>query len=263
MFSHCVSIVANPSTVVWRLRRPVVMGGSKSGGSDEVDASPPSRGNVVWCSQWKTTLIMMNVFLLLVLLILAPMILKLWVEFERLETELDERIESMEKTLISWDRLEWDEVREIIKKEIAKHAADGIGRVDYAVASCGGRVLKHSKPSVLSSRLSRWISGNVHRDAVKMLQPSFGQTGECFPLKGDNGFVEVKLCTSVVPEAITVEHVSKDFQMEGFATGNRGEDTSDQFSSAVKPPTKWLSFIKGVIDLGYISTPPPDPLATD
>nr|KAJ0214253.1 hypothetical protein LSAT_V11C400198020 [Lactuca sativa] len=110
----------------------------------------------------------------------------------------------MEKTLISWDRLERDEVREIIEKEIAKHAADGIGRVNYAVASCGGRVLKHSEPSVLSSRLSRWISGNVHRDA----------TGECFPLKGDNGFVEVKLCTSVVPEAITVEHVSKSVALD-------------------------------------------------
>ncbi|KAJ0887114.1 putative Galactose-binding-like domain superfamily, SUN domain-containing protein [Helianthus annuus] len=42
-----------------------------------------------------------------------------------------------------------------------------------------------------------------------MLQPSFGQPGECFPFKGDNGFVEIKLRSAVVPEAITLEHVSK------------------------------------------------------
>ncbi|CAH1453236.1 unnamed protein product [Lactuca virosa] len=51
--------------------------------------------------------------------------------------------------------------------------------------------------------------------------------------------------------------------MEGFATGKRGGDTWGRFSSAFKPPTRLLSSIKGVIDLGYISTPPPDPLATD
>ncbi|CAH1449674.1 unnamed protein product [Lactuca virosa] len=109
--------------------------------------------------------------------------------------------------------LKLDEIRafakEIVEKEIEKHAADGLGRIDYAVASGGAMVLKHSEPFIRSSKLSRWIAGNVHSGAVKMLQPSFGQPGECFPLKGDTGFVDIKLRTAVIPEAITLEHVSK------------------------------------------------------
>lgn len=109
--------------------------------------------------------------------------------------------------------LKLDEVRafarEIVEKELEKHAADGLGRVDYAVASGGAMVLKHSEPFLRSNMLTNWIFKNVHSDAVKMLQPSFGQPGECFPLKGDNGFVEIKLRSPVVPEAITLEHVSK------------------------------------------------------
>ncbi|KAL4564569.1 hypothetical protein LXL04_028633 [Taraxacum kok-saghyz] len=112
------------------------------------------------------------------------------------------------------NKLNLDEVRafakEIVEKEISKHAADGLGMVDYAVASGGAMVLKHSEPYLRMNKLfSKWISGNVHSDAVKILQPSFGQPGECFPLKGDNGFVEIKLRTAVIPEAITLEHVSK------------------------------------------------------
>lgn len=151
-------------------------------------------------------------------------------------SELNGRVETLEKSLTTdWlskdefntfleefktkkgvndiGELKLDEVRafarEVVEKEIAKHAADGLGKVDYAVASGGAIVLKHSEPFIRANRLSRWIAGNVHSDAVKMLQPSFGQPGECFPLKGDNGFVEIKLRTAVVPEAITLEHVSE------------------------------------------------------
>ncbi|KAK9076907.1 hypothetical protein SSX86_005242 [Deinandra increscens subsp. villosa] len=152
-------------------------------------------------------------------------------------SEFDGRIGSMEKSLTASEWLSKDEfdkfveefkgkkgvddigelkldeirafAREIVEKEIGKHAADGLGRVDYAVASGGAMVLKHSEAFTGSSRVMGWFSGNVRSDAVKVLQPSFGQPGECFPLKGDNGFVEIKLRTAIVPEAITLEHVSK------------------------------------------------------
>ncbi|KAI3758109.1 hypothetical protein L6452_05657 [Arctium lappa] len=57
--------------------------------------------------------------------------------------------------------------------------------------------------------IDRMKREGIRSDAVKMLQPSFGQPGECFPLKGNNGFVEINLRTAIVPEAITLEHVSK------------------------------------------------------
>ncbi|KAI3701855.1 hypothetical protein L6452_27262 [Arctium lappa] len=158
-------------------------------------------------------------------------------EFSTRFTELDGRVESMEKSLAATEWLSKDEfdrfleefkgkkgiddvgdlkldevrafAREIVEKEIGKHAADGLGRVDYAVASGGAMVLKHSEAFLGASRVSNWFTGGVRSDAVKMLQPSFGQPGECFPLKGNNGFVEIKLRTAIVPEAITLEHVSK------------------------------------------------------
>ncbi|GJZ81761.1 SUN domain-containing protein 1-like protein [Tanacetum coccineum] len=107
-----------------------------------------------------------------------------------------------------------DEIRAfakgVVEKEIGRHAADGLGRVDYAVASGGASVVKHSEAYVDGRRVSEWLKGgSVRGDSVKVLQPSFGQPGECFPLKGECGFVEIKLRTAIVPEAITLEHVDK------------------------------------------------------
>ncbi|KAM7266986.1 hypothetical protein ACFE04_009152 [Oxalis oulophora] len=99
--------------------------------------------------------------------------------------------------------------REVVMKEIEKHASDGLGRVDYALATGGGMVVKHSEP--FNQGVNWLLKGKtgVHNDADKMLKPSFGEPGQCFPLKGSSGFVQIKLRTAIVPEAITLEHVAK------------------------------------------------------
>uniref|UniRef100_A0A0A9CUV8 SUN domain-containing protein n=2 Tax=Arundo donax TaxID=35708 RepID=A0A0A9CUV8_ARUDO len=101
--------------------------------------------------------------------------------------------------------------REIAMREVEKHAADGIGRVDFAVASGGGRVVRHSEAYVAKRGgiLSGFLGGG-NADPQKMLQPSFGEPGQCFAMQGSSGFVEIKLKMSIIPEAITLEHVSKD-----------------------------------------------------
>ena len=102
--------------------------------------------------------------------------------------------------------------REIVEKEIERHAADGLGRVDYALSSSGAMVVRHSEPYILGKG-SGWFPKTsltgVHRDSEKMLKPSFGEPGQCFPLKGDSGFVQIRLRTTIIPEAITLEHVDK------------------------------------------------------
>jgi len=101
--------------------------------------------------------------------------------------------------------------RDIVVEEIEKHAADGIGRLDYAVASGGGRVMKHSKAynyKFFGIGNGFW-NGGIHANAHKMLEPSFGEPGQCFPLQGSSGFVDVKLRTMIIPDAITLEHVAK------------------------------------------------------
>ncbi|XP_030492314.2 SUN domain-containing protein 1 [Cannabis sativa] len=102
--------------------------------------------------------------------------------------------------------------RDLVLKEIEKHAADGLGRVDYALASGGAMVVKHSEPYLVGklSKLFLMSARNViHNDARKMLKPSFGEPGQCFALKGSSGFVEIRLRKAIIPEAVTLEHVAK------------------------------------------------------
>uniref|UniRef100_A0A0D3ADK2 SUN domain-containing protein n=1 Tax=Brassica oleracea var. oleracea TaxID=109376 RepID=A0A0D3ADK2_BRAOL len=101
--------------------------------------------------------------------------------------------------------------RDMMEKEIEKHAADGLGRVDYALASGGGFVMQHSDP-YLVGKGSSWFATTgrkAHTNAVKMLSPSFGEPGQCFALKGSSDYVQIRLRGPIVPEAFTLEHVAK------------------------------------------------------
>ncbi|GAU43446.1 hypothetical protein TSUD_140830 [Trifolium subterraneum] len=108
-----------------------------------------------------------------------------------------------------------DEIREfargVVESEIEKHAADGIGRVDYALANGGAAVVRHSEAyNVGRGNWYMLTSRNgVHPKANLMLNPSFGEPGQCFPLKGSSGFVQIRLRSEIIPEAITLEHVAK------------------------------------------------------
>ncbi|WVZ25837.1 hypothetical protein V8G54_004381 [Vigna mungo] len=136
-----------------------------------------------------------------------------------------------------------DEIRDfargVIEKEIEKHAADGLGRVDYALATSGGAVVKHSE--VYHMGRGNWlksVKNGVHPSAEKMLKPSFGEPGQCFPLKDSKGFVQIRLRTAIVPEAVTLEHVAKsvaydrssapkDCRVSGWLEGVNGDSAVD------------------------------------
>ncbi|VVB13271.1 unnamed protein product [Arabis nemorensis] len=139
---------------------------------------------------------------------------KPWVsrdELERIYEELKKgNVDDSAFSEVSIDELR-AYAREIMEKEIEKHAADGLGRVDYALASGGAFVMQHSDP-YLVGKGSNWFatsSRRAHTNAVKMLSPSFGEPGQCFALKGSNGYVQIRLRGPIVPEAFTLEHVDK------------------------------------------------------
>ncbi|KAG6473911.1 hypothetical protein ZIOFF_067831 [Zingiber officinale] len=134
-------------------------------------------------------------------------------DFEKLILEL-KNSKNMDDTSMIFDL---DQIRafasDIVQKEIDKHAADGLGRVDYALASGGTKVVRHSTPYCLGKG-SNWFTSatgrnGVHANSHKMLSPSFGEPGQCFSLQGSSGFVEIRLRTGIIPEAVTLEHVSK------------------------------------------------------
>ncbi|CAN6246977.1 unnamed protein product [Urochloa humidicola] len=159
-------------------------------------------------------------------------------EFEEILSQLKEK-----KGLD--DDITLDDIRlyakEIVEIEMAKHSADGLGMVDYALGSGGAKVVGHSEPFMTSKNYLPSRS-NVHGTAQKMLEPSFGQPGECFALKGSSGFVDVKLRAGIIPEAITLEHVDKsvaydrssapkDFQVHGWY--QKSQEVSDKDSNVM------------------------------
>ena len=141
-----------------------------------------------------------------------------------------EKLSEMLEREVSLDEIRMTD-RDMVEKEIQRHAADGLGRVDYALSSGGAMVVRHSEPFIIGmvgllfrkfgvttvyrdsemvGLLFRKIGLSlVNRDSEKMLKPSFGEPGQCFPLKGDSGFVEIRLRTTIIPEAITLEHFDK------------------------------------------------------
>ncbi|KAJ7297169.1 hypothetical protein O6H91_Y076000 [Diphasiastrum complanatum] len=116
---------------------------------------------------------------------------------------VNERASDNRDTNLSLDDLR-AVARQIVRLELEKHAADGIGRVDYALASGGGKVIGHSEPYVHGRRmnLKSWLgfgfshshgSFQLHPMANKVLEPSFGEPGHCLPLRGDNVYVQILL----------------------------------------------------------------------
>ncbi|KAH7404006.1 hypothetical protein KP509_15G005200 [Ceratopteris richardii] len=156
----------------------------------------------------------------------------------------------------SGNALSLDDVRAVAKRlvevELEKHSADGISRVDYALGSGGGKVVDHSdgfyhglgigwhllSPSFLLG------ASNKHPLANKILEPSFGEPGQCLPLKGSSGYVEIALRTSIFPDAFSLEHVAKnaaydissapkEFRVFGWLDSFRKDNAAQHFMSQV------------------------------
>ncbi|KAH7423092.1 hypothetical protein KP509_12G038900 [Ceratopteris richardii] len=152
--------------------------------------------------------------------------------------------------------LSLDDVRAVARRmveiEIEKHAADGIGRVDYALGSGGGKVVDHSEGFyhglwfgwhlLASGFLPR--ASNIHPLANKILEPSFGEPGQCLPLKGSNVYAVIALRTDIYPEAFSLEHVSKsvaydissapkEFRVFGWRDSFKKDDAAHNFMSEV------------------------------
>lgn len=134
---------------------------------------------------------------------------------ELIKDVVDKRAAEGEGAALSLDDIR-AAARQVVMRELERHSADGIGRVDYALGSGGGRVVAHSEGYFLG-RGGDWQSflsvlpgtSRKHSFAEKILQPSFGEPGQCLPLKGSNVWVDISLRTTIRPDAVTLEHVSR------------------------------------------------------
>ncbi|RXH93754.1 hypothetical protein DVH24_015821 [Malus domestica] len=109
-------------------------------------------------------------------------------EFENVYEDLKKKVKSSEDSELG---ATLDDIRayarNVVEKEIEKHAADGLGRVDYALATGGASVVKHSEP-YLVGKGGNWFlkssKNGVHSDADKMLKPT--SSHESNPKMGDS-----------------------------------------------------------------------------
>lgn len=114
--------------------------------------------------------------------------------------------------------------KEQLQNELDRISADKTGRIDYALYAGGGRVVGHSPLtpqiptggllSYLPWPLNRLFHERVHPSAnAWVLMPSGGINGlsevpgNCLPLNGSTGFIDIHLRETIVPDAITVEHI--------------------------------------------------------
>jgi SUN domain-containing protein 1/2 len=133
----------------------------------------------------------------------------------RHEDEVRRNIEGWRgKPLVSPNDVETE-----VKRRLAlATGADSTNKVDYALFSGGGRVVGHSALSPLVARAEgplthalKSIRGGVHPRADEwVLSGGANFAGECLALRGDKGFVDVRLREAVVVDAVTVEHVHAD-----------------------------------------------------
>lgn len=117
------------------------------------------------------------------------------------------------------DIITLDDVRKLARNLIEEEfemRVDDVGLPDFALASGGAKILAHSE-AVETKSLSFYKLGlasllrqsKVHSSSLKVLQPCNGVPGECLPLKGTNGTVDIGLRTAIFPTDITLEHVSE------------------------------------------------------
>jgi SUN domain-containing protein 1/2 len=91
--------------------------------------------------------------------------------------------------------------------------ADGTGRPDYALASMGARVVGSSPTSLplamaLLQRAARLLPSLLSPADQFLLSPGV-VAGRCLPLRGSEGYVDIKLAHPIFLQAVTYEHVQR------------------------------------------------------
>lgn len=106
-----------------------------------------------------------------------------------------------------------DEVTRIVKEMLAKYDADKTGMPDYALETAGGSVVNTrctetyvaGAPKYYWYGLPLWTFVRTAREAIL---PGM-QPGQCWPFRGSQGQLVIKLSQPIRVTAFTVEHISR------------------------------------------------------
>lgn len=106
-------------------------------------------------------------------------------------------------------------VDDLIERRLELYSADRTGEIDYAIKAAGGMIIdssptqqNHLKRKNIFQYLRTPPAAHLQKRDL-MLTPGT-DLGQCWPMKGSEGFALIKLIRPIVPTHVSLEHVSKD-----------------------------------------------------
>ncbi|CAF0845162.1 unnamed protein product [Didymodactylos carnosus] len=112
------------------------------------------------------------------------------------------------------------ELEEMVRQMLEDYSADEIGEPDYALESNGAKVVDTRCTEYTDEPRQNVVKflgipvAHMSKQPDIMIRPG-RLPGQCFPFKGDQGSIVVKLAVPVVPTEFVLEHLSKRISIVG------------------------------------------------
>ncbi|CAF0810243.1 unnamed protein product [Didymodactylos carnosus] len=112
------------------------------------------------------------------------------------------------------------ELEEMVRQMLDDYSADEIGEPDYALESNGAKVVDTRCTEYADEPRQNVVKflgipvAHMSKQPDIMLRPG-RLPGQCFPFKGDQGSIVIKLAVPVVPTEFVLEHLSKRISIVG------------------------------------------------
>jgi SUN domain-containing protein 1/2 len=127
------------------------------------------------------------------------------IKIKDLKTDIMEQVKKeVKKIKILERKVVKDMIQQVLRKD---------SRVDYALKSRGAKIIEASRDykSGFKSYWLKFLFPNVKKEsrnkADEVLEAS-KRPGECWAMDGDNGFVDIGLSQSIIPESVVVQYAS-------------------------------------------------------
>ncbi|KAF9575303.1 hypothetical protein EC968_003655 [Mortierella alpina] len=159
---------------------------------------------------------------------------------------------SDDNTLRPLTDVERELISELIDEALEKYSADAMAKPDYALFTAGGRII----PGLTSPNYRAVGAFNIlGRIGARMFQPLARKkalepdmhAGECWPMKGSEGQLAIRLAREIVVTEVTIEHADPSVVLdmssapreievwslrEGDAGSKQPSETPEAFSAA-------------------------------
>ncbi|CAI5999069.1 unnamed protein product [Closterium sp. NIES-64] len=133
----------------------------------------------------------------------------------------EERAQEVEGRALTLDDVR-AAAKRVVEEQLQRHLTDDIERADYALATGGGarggalRRAVHAAAAAAAPAEAPVEPGEadlLHPNAQVVLTPG-RLPGNCLPLKGQQGHIDIRLRSTIVPRAFTLEHLPKSIAYE-------------------------------------------------